>query len=210
MKVLRALGLAWGLTAAVGVLVSRVALTRYAAGLRAETLSPSTNPSLSPSTGPPTAEPAPSPAVRRSRLAVGAVGLLVLLTGVWKVLHAVQPASYLWLLVWLGGAVVLHDAVLVPVLSLLRAGTHRGLPTLPEPAVALVKAGFLTGGLLVLVVVPEIWAQHLGTQNPTVLPGSYAHRLLVTLAVIAVLTLTGAVVTARRSRTRGTLPRSST
>jgi hypothetical protein len=155
----------------------------------------------SPTLAPPTAEPAPGPAVRRARLVLGGVGLLVLLTGVWKVLHAVQPASYVWLVVWLLGAVVLHDAVLVPVLSLLRAGTHRGLPALPEPALALVKAGFLVGGLLVLVVVPEIWAQHLGPLNPTVLPGSYARRLLVTLAVIVGLTAAGVVLVLRRSRT---------
>ena len=46
--------------------------------------------------------------------------------------------------------------------------------------------------LLVLVVVPEIWAQHLGPLNPTVLPGDYGRRLLLTLAVIAVLTTAGA------------------
>ena len=193
MKVLRALGLAWGLTAALGVLTSRRALTRYAEGLRAE--------AASPAVAPPTAGPAPGPAVRRARLVFGGIGLVVLLTGVWKVLHAVQPASYVWLVVWLLGAVVLHDAVLVPVLSLLRAGTHRGLPALPEPALALVKAGFLVGGLLVLVVVPEIWAQHLGPLNTTVLPGSYARRLLVTLAVVAGLTAAGVAVVLRRSRT---------
>lgn len=88
-------------------------------------------------------------------------------------------------------------------LSLLRAGTHRGLPDWGEPAIALVKAGFLVGGLLVLVVVPEIWAQHLGPQNPTVLPGSFAHRLLVTLAVITAATALGAAVVLRRPRTRG-------
>ncbi|MGI3785982.1 MAG: hypothetical protein ACRYG2_34995 [Janthinobacterium lividum] len=192
MKVLRALGLAWGLAAALGILVSRRAVTRYAAGLQAETLAPEA--------GPPTAEPAPAAAVRRARVVVGGIGLLVLLTGVWKVLHAVQPASYLWLVIWLGAAVVLHDGVLVPVLSLLRAGTYRGLPTLSEPAIALVRAGLLVGGLLVLVVVPEIWAQHLGPLNPTVLPGSYARRLLITLAVIAVLTAAAATVVACRSR----------
>jgi hypothetical protein len=194
MRILRALGLTWGLAAALGVLVSRTALNRYAAGLEVQTRTPAA--------APPTAEPAPGPAVRRVRAVLGGIGLLVLLTGVWKVLHAVQPASYVWLLIWLGGAVVLHDAVLAPVLTLLRAGTSRGLPALPEPALALVKGGFLAGGLLVLVVAPEIWAQHLGPLNPTVLPGSYARRLLVALAVIAAVTLAGVVLLLRRARTR--------
>lgn len=195
MKVLRALGLAWGLAAVLGILLGRGALTRYAAGLQAETGAPAA--------APPTAEPAPGAAVRRARVVAGGVGLLVLLIGVWKVLHAVQPASYGWLVVWLGAAVVLHDAVLAPLLTLLRAGTDRLVPALPEPAIALVRAGFLVGGLLALVVVPEIWAQHLGSLNPTVLPGDYARRLLVALAVIAVLTVVGAIALTRRSRTRG-------
>jgi hypothetical protein len=202
VRVLRALGLAWGLAAVLGILVSRRAATRYAARLQTETLTPAA--------APPTGEPAPGAAVRRARLVLGGVGLLVLLTGVWKVLHAVQPASYVWLVVWLGAAVVLHDAVLVPALSLLRSASARGLPSLPEPAIALVRAGFLVAGLLVLVVVPEIWAQHLGPLNPTVLPGSYARRLLVALAVVAVLTTAGAVLVVRRSAAGRALPSSRT
>jgi hypothetical protein len=194
VKVLRALGLAWGLAATLGILASRSAVTRYADRLQSE------NPA--PAAAPPTAEAAPRAAVRRARVVIGGIGLLLLLTGVWKVLHAVQPASYVWLVVWLGGAVVLHDGVLVPLLSLLRTGTRRGLPALPEPAIAVVKAGLVVGGLLVLVVVPEIWAQHLGPLNPTVLPGSYARRLVVTLAVVAVLTAAGAAVATRRSAGR--------
>jgi hypothetical protein len=194
VKVLRALGLAWGLAATLGILASRSAVTRYADRLQSE------NPA--PAAAPPTAEAAPGAAVRRARVVIGGIGLLLLLTGVWKVLHAVQPASYVWLVVWLGGAVVLHDGVLVPLLSLLRTGTRRGLPALPEPAIAVVKAGLVVGGLLVLVVVPEIWAQHLGPLNPTVLPGSYARRLVVTLAAVAVLTAAGAAVVTRRSAGR--------
>ena len=67
------------------------------------------------------------------------------------------------------------------------------------------RLGQVVGGVLVLVVVPEIWAQHLGTANPTVLPGDYAGRLLVVLAVVAGLTLVAvAVATARARRPRRT------
>lgn len=193
MRLLRALGLGAGLLTALGVLVTRGALTRYAEQVVA----------AAPAADPPVAEPSPSRTVRRVRLALGGLGFLVLLTGIWKVLHAVQPASYVWLAVWLLGAVVLHDGVLAPLLNVLRLGAHRGLGRLPEGALALLKAGFVVGGLLVLVVVPEIWAQHLGPANPTVLPGHYASSLLAVLGAIALATAVGVGVVSLRARRTG-------
>lgn len=198
MKPLRVLGLAWGLFAVAGVLAIRHALTGYVERLEADASSAV----LPADVAPPVAERAPTDAVRRVRLALGALGLAVLLVGGWKVLHAVQPASYLWLALWLGGAVVLHDGVLDPVLVVLRALTHRRLSRLPEVAVTLVKAGFVIGGLLVIIVLPEIYAQHLGTANPTVLPGDYGTRLVITLLLIMVLTTAAVVITTIRARDR--------
>lgn len=131
-----------------------------------------------------------------------AVGVLVGLFGVWKVLHAAQPANLIWILVWLLGSVILHDGVLVPVVNLLRAGVHRGLP-LPRAALGVLKGGFVGGGVLVLVVVPAIWAKHLGPANPTVLPGHYGRLLIGALIVVAGFTLIGMVliVIGRRSAT---------
>ncbi|GAB2579637.1 hypothetical protein GCM10009593_17770 [Microlunatus antarcticus] len=199
---MRIIGLAWGLVTVAGVLTTRHALTRYVD--RLETAATPALPAAD--VAPPVAERAPAVAVRRVRLVLGALGAVVLLVGAWKVLHAVQPGSYLWLALWLGAAVVLQDGVLAPVLVLLRAITHRSLGRLPDVAVGLVKAGFVIGGLLVLVVLPEIYAQHLGTANPTVLPGDYATRLVVTLLVIMVLTAAAVVIITIRARRRQGLP----
>ncbi len=120
--------------------------------------------------------------------------------GIWKVLHAAQPADLPWVLVWLLGAVVLHDAVLAPVVNLLRAGSNRGLRRLPRTARAVVRSGFVVAGVFALVVVPAIWAKHVGSANPTILPGDYGPRLLVVVLVIAGLTLAGVVVVLIRRR----------
>ncbi|GAA3575215.1 hypothetical protein GCM10022197_35350 [Microlunatus spumicola] len=198
MRPLRTLGTVLGLAVAVGVLAGRAALTPVArrAVVRAQQDLPAPEPAIPASA---------SVGVRRARLALGAAGLAVLLLGGWKVLHAVQPPSYVWLAVWLLGAILLNDLVIAPVVIALRGLTHHALRGLPDAALAWLKGGFVVGGVLVLVVVPEIWAQHLGTANPTVLPGDYAGRLLVVLAVVAGLTLAAvAVATARARRPRRT------
>jgi len=147
------------------------------------------------------AVPSPSPAVARTRLALGVVGVAVAVFGGYVLLRDVAPASYLGLVIWLAAAVVLHDAVLVPLVTLLRAAAHRAGRRLPVTAIRLAEAGFLVAGSITVLVLPEIYAQHLGNLNPTVLPGSYARSLVLTWLVVAVATaLAMAAVTLRVRR----------
>lgn len=151
------------------------------------------------------AAPKVSRAVPRTRLVVGAVGVAVAVYGLIVVLRTVPWATYVGIAIWLVGAVVLHDAVLVPAVSVLRVATHKVGGRLPGPALALLKAGFVVGGVLSLIALPEIWAKRRGPLNPSVLPGSYAQALLVTWLVLAILTV-GSValiaVIARRQTVR--------
>ena len=195
MGALRQAGLIGGLVAAFGVLTVRRGLTRYVDQLRDEPSSPGSERAV----GLGVDEPRRGSAVARVRLILGAVGVLVGLLGVWKVLRAAQPANLIWILVWLLGSVILHDGVLVPVVNLLRAGVHRGLP-LPRAALAILKGGFVVGGVFVLVVVPAIWSKHLGHTNLTILPGDYGQRLIGLLVVLAGCTLIGIVVIVIRRR----------
>ncbi|SEQ47845.1 hypothetical protein [Microlunatus flavus] len=140
--------------------------------------------------------------MRRARLVLGGVGVAVLLYGVWTLADAVLPASYAWLVVWLLGAVVLHDLVVAPVLVGLRWVAHRVLGALPPAALAVLLGAGLLCGLLVLVVAPMLWAQHLGPANPTVLPGAYGLRLVVSVLVLALVGALPAVVVVRGARRR--------
>lgn len=198
MSPLRALGTGVGVVAVAGILAVRAALGPAVRRVVVEAREdlPVAEPAI------PAGPAGPSGRrVRTVRLSLATAGLLVLLVGVWKVLHAVQPASYVWLAVWLLGAILLTDALIAPLVMVLRALAHRVLPV-PGSALAWLKGGFVVGGVLVLVVVPEIWAQHLGTANPTILPGQYAGRLVVVLAVVAAGTVVVTLVAAARTRAR--------
>lgn len=199
MNPLRLVGLLFGLASAAVVLAGKAVATRSVARYL-ERPSPDAAPAVVPAAAAASVTEGRRSAVLVTRVVLGAVGVTVLAVGVWKVLHAVHPENYLWLLVWLAGAVVLHDGVLDPLVTLLRSASHRGLRRLPDAALAVVKGGLVLGGLLVLVVVPMIYAKHLGPANPTILPGDYGARLVASLVVIAVFTALAAVLVAVRAR----------
>ena len=200
MNPLRLVGLLVGLASAAVILAGRSVATRSVTRYLEQTPPVAVSPPAPVATSELSEPPRRWSAATVARVVLGGLGVLVLLVGVWKVLHAVQPQNYLWLVLWLAGAVVLHDGVLDPLLVLLRSASHRGLRRLPDAAVSVVKGGFVLGGLLVLVVVPMIYAQHLGPANPTILPGPYAARLVVSLIVIAVFTVLAAVLVVLRAR----------
>lgn len=152
--------------------------------------------------------PPPSKAVTRMRLLLGALGVLVAVYGAYVLVGVLPLVGYFGLALWLLGAIVLHDAVLVPAITVLRATAHRAGRRLPVTAIRLTEAAFVLVGTLTLLAVPEIYAQHLGSNNPTVLPGSYGRALLAVWLVVAV--LTGLAVATVALRARRSDPRPAT
>ena len=136
-------------------------------------------------------------AARRVLIAAGAA--LVAIGGFFAV-TSLTPARLVWLGVWLAGAVIVHDGVLVPLLALARAGLRRMGTTWPPLAVAAIEVGFAVAGTVTLFVLPELWAQHRGSPNPTILQGDYAGRLLLVLTFVAVAVLVVVRVVLRGAR----------
>lgn len=62
--------------------------------------------------------------MRRTRIALGALGVAGLLWGGWLLVSTQRPDQLLSVAVWLASAVILHDFVLVPVLTLMRRRRH--------------------------------------------------------------------------------------
>lgn len=132
--------------------------------------------------------PSPSAAVRRARRLLVGGGVVLLVVAAWLLTVEVSARQWPGILLWLAGAVVLHDAVFAP---LVLAGTRLlrriGRRT-SWAAVAVVQVALVIGGAITAIAVPGIRSQQLGAQNPSVLVFPYALHLAVAWAALAVLT----------------------
>lgn len=154
--------------------------------------------------------------VAPTRAVLVAGGVALLAVGGWHLadLRAAQLRS---LATWLVAGLVLHDGVLVPavtVATLAAGAVLRRLATrgvgghrlrLPADALAWVVGGLAVGGVLTLVVLPELHARALGSANPTVLPGDYGRHLVLVWAAIVVVVAVGLTASWIRPR-RGRRP----
>ncbi|MBD3940508.1 hypothetical protein IF188_02185 [Microbacterium sp. NEAU-LLC] len=136
--------------------------------------------------------------VARALLLVAAAGLLAY--GAVLLVTTLTPAQLFALLVWLVAVVAVHDGVIAPLTSALRARWWRDAGGRPIAATAIAQVGFVVGATLSLFVLPEIWAQGRGSANPTILVGDYALRLVVVWTTIAAIVLVTWRLTRRRTR----------
>ncbi|MEU6213306.1 hypothetical protein ACFYUL_13275 [Streptomyces sp. NPDC004311] len=127
------------------------------------------------------------------RHVTGGLGLLCAAWGGWLLLQQPEP----WrIAVWLGGAVVVHDGFVAPLVFAVGAlAAAAGLRLRGVPRAALIVAGSLTAIALPPLLRPGPAA------NPTVLPLDYLRNWLLAMAAIALFTVLHAVL---RSLTRRT------
>jgi len=167
----------------------------------------------------------------RIRAGLVLAGIAVIGIGAALLVSTTPPAGLLGIGLWAVAAVVAHDAVLVPAVTLIaqvlfgrqvregtagpdgpaRPGTGlagaalAGAP-LPSAALALTRALLVAAALVSVVVVPEILARRRGVADPTILPNDYGHNLLGLWVIVAVLAgvvlLAGVVAAALRARMR--------
>ncbi|MFF8902428.1 hypothetical protein ACF082_33705 [Streptomyces lydicus] len=123
-----------------------------------------------------------------TRLLTGVAGLALMGVGASLLLDVPDLTG---VLVWLGGAMVLHDALIAPLVLLIGLVLVRGGARGPVRG-ALLVAGALTAVALPMLLRPGKPA------NSSVLPLDYPRNWLLTL--VAVATVTALVLAARRTR----------
>ncbi|MFS4507001.1 hypothetical protein ACMA46_12265 [Clavibacter sp. Sh2141] len=142
-------------------------------------------------------------AARVILIAVGVVGLAV---GVRTLLDTQRTDQVIGVAVFLLLAILVHDAILSPVVFaaglLLRKAGRR----LPPGALVVVQAGVVVMAVMTLVVVPEIRARAIGNENPTILIADYAPRLALMWLATAVATAGVAALYARTRRQKDRPP----
>ena len=143
--------------------------------------------------------------VRRSQIALVAVGVLLLLLGGLTLVNDVNPKRYIGLAAWLLGALVIHDGIISLTVfgaNVVMRKTSRRL-RLPLPALLILQGALVVAGIMTLIVVPAALKKSIGTGNATLLPLDYGLHLVVFYAALAVVTALALAVYAlvrRRAR----------
>ena len=131
------------------------------------------------------------------RWPAGALGVIVMVVAVLGILRDRGETHPIALVVWLGGSIALNDFFIAPIVLLVGLAVVRVVPAVVRPAVIV---GLMTAGPVVFIGLPVIYAAHLGSRNPTVLPLDYGRGLFLTLLGVAVVTAVGAGVAVLRAR----------
>ncbi|MBT2472159.1 hypothetical protein J7E97_30960 [Streptomyces sp. ISL-66] len=114
--------------------------------------------------------------MKAARWVLGGCGLLLIAVGARLLSLLPDPVA---VGVWLGGALVLHDGVIAPLVL------AAGMAVAAVPARGVVRGALLTAGALVLVTLPLLLRP--GTPpNPSALPLPYGRNLALVLGVVAV------------------------
>ena len=130
------------------------------------------------------------------RYTVGGAGLVLIGIGAWRV--AAQPDPF-GVVVWLAGAVVLHDGIIAPLVLAV------GLLLAARPARGVLRGALITAGGVVLVTLPPL-VRPGEPPNPSALPLPYGRNLAIVLAAVAA--VSGALVLVRWWRERSRRVRS--
>ncbi|WP_405851799.1 hypothetical protein OG361_03570 [Streptomyces sp. NBC_00090] len=124
------------------------------------------------------------------RYAAGGLGLVMIGIGAWLVASEPDPVD---VLVWLAGAVVLHDGIIAPLVLAV------GLLLVGRRARGPLRGALMVAGCLVFVTLPLLLRPG-APPNPSALPLPYERNLAIVLAAVAA--LSGALLLVRRRRAR--------
>ncbi|TFD29431.1 hypothetical protein [Cryobacterium cryoconiti] len=139
--------------------------------------------------------------MRVARTVLILIGTAGLLFGLYVLFDTVRVNRLPGVALWIGAAIVLHDAVVAPLVFfgglLLRRAGRRVAGTI----VLVVQGAIVVGSIMTLIVVPAFVAQSLTPNNPSILPLDYGRNLsLFWLGVALVATAASALLYARSRR----------
>lgn len=139
----------------------------------------------------------PERRLRLARVILIALGVIVLGVGAVVMFTEVRPAQIVGVGIWIVGAIVIHDAILSPVLLGIDVLMRRAGRRVRLGVVVIIQVGIVVGAVMSLLVIPEVYAKTLGPKNDTVLPLDYGLNLALFWAATAVLTALAAIIYVR-------------
>lgn len=146
--------------------------------------------------------------MRVARTTLIVVGVLLILLGAVVMQQTVAPKRILGVISWFAAALVLHDAVIAPLVFGVGVVMRKAGRRIPVAVLAIVQGGIVIASIFTIIVVPEIVAKRLGPRNATVLPFDYGLRLAVMWVCVALITaiaVAGYYAVASRQKARARL-----
>ncbi|MGJ9413739.1 hypothetical protein ACHAAC_13635 [Aeromicrobium sp. CF4.19] len=131
----------------------------------------------------------------RTRLALGTTGVGVGLYGAYLLLSRQDVDQLVSAGIWLAAGVLLHDAVLAPVVLAVMWLAARALPGWSRPAAA---TGFVVLGSVSIVAIPVLGRFGARSDNPTLLPRDYVNSWWWLAVTVVVAVVAAALVSRRR------------
>ncbi len=142
-------------------------------------------------------------AVRRWQIAFIAAGVVVIGLGGVVLLLDVDPARYVGIALWFAGALVLHDAVVAPIVLGVHLLLRRVGRRIPIAVLLILQGALAVAAMVTAIAVPQILKRGIGSANATILPLDYAGHLVlfhVGLALVTAMAIAAALVIDRRGR----------
>jgi hypothetical protein len=119
----------------------------------------------------------------RTRVALGAAGVLLGLFGIFRLLTQIDSYDLLVLFVWLIGALIIHDGILSPLVLGVGAVLAK---TLPPRARTFVQGGLIAGAAVTVIAIPMIYRAHSQPKVKAILDQNFGANLATLLAIVAV------------------------
>ena len=120
--------------------------------------------------------------ISRIRIVIGTGGVLLLAFGVFRLGTEIPVSDLLGLALWLGAALVIHDAVLSP--GIVELG--RLLRRIPARARTYVQGALIAGGLVTLIAIPLIYRTDSQPDAKALLEQDFRANLALLLALVGV------------------------
>jgi hypothetical protein len=140
--------------------------------------------------------------VQDVRVMLIAVGILTMCIGGIVLHRDIPPGQYPAILTWLVIVLIAHDVVIAGVVFAVAFAGRRVEGRLSHRSVLIAQGALAVGGIMALLVVPEIVKKSAGTANPSILPLEYGLHLAILWAALGLAALSAILLYAALDRRR--------
>ncbi|WP_375385475.1 hypothetical protein [uncultured Microbacterium sp.] len=122
-----------------------------------------------------------------TRIILIGAGIFLGVIGGIVLANDIPPAQYPAILLWLVGALVVHDLLISGAVFAVALAGRRATSRMPLKAILIAQSALAIGAITALLVVPEVIGKAAGSPaNPSILPLDYGLNLAILLGALVI------------------------